>query len=76
MSTETGHRTNTQNDPYRSQLDRMEEKLNQLHEVVFTMLKGMEDARNAPGMMGMFARNTLPEIPDMSQFTSNGIQGD
>lgn len=76
MSTETGHRTNTQDDPYQSQLDRIEEKVNQLHEVVFTMLKGMEDARNSPGMMGMFARNTLPEIPDLSAFVSNGHQGD
>lgn len=76
MSVETGHHQNTQSDPYRSQMDRMEEKLNQLHQVVFTMLQGMDEAKNAGGMMGMMAKTMLPEIPDLSMFTSHGIQGD
>lgn len=55
---------------------RIEKKVNELHEVVFTMLKGMEEARNSGGMMGMMAKNMLPEIPDLSQYMSNGFQGD
>lgn len=58
------------------QLDRVEKMVTELHEVVFTMLKGMEDARNSGGMMGMMAKNLIPEIPDLSQYTSNGFQGD
>lgn len=64
------HHDNTQNDPYRSQLDRIEEDIKFLRETVERLLGGMVAAQSAPGMQGMMARQMFP---DMSGYTP--VQG-
>lgn len=62
---ETGHiMEETQLDIIQRELEEMSVKVNQLHEVVTTLLSSIGQAQQAGGMAGMMAR----QFPDMTGF--------
>jgi len=48
-----------------ARLDRIEQKVSEMHEIVMNLVKGIGNAQMAGGMPGMMAR----QLPDMTQFT-------
>lgn len=50
----------------RTQLDRIEVKVNELHLIVKTLLEGIGEAQNSSGMAGMMAR----QLPDVSKLNT------